>query len=489
MVHRRLLAVALFAVALAACGGGAAAVAPGPAEPFASAAATSTGARDWPMFGVGPQKANVSSAPTPITVGNAHKLRRRTLGLPGTVDSSPIFLHAAKVGGKRRDVVIVTTTYGRTLALSASTGRRLWQFVPRSIGRWQGTAQFSNSSPVADPGRAYVFSTSPDGRIHKLRVSSGREVRTGRWPVSVTRDATHEKLTSPLTVFGGYVIVTTGGYIGDAPPYQGHVLTISRSSGRIRGVFNSLCSERHFVQRPSTCPKSDSAIWSRAGAVVDTKAKEIWVATGNAPWDGRRYWGDSTLVLSFPSLRLKRSWTPRNQAELESTDADLGSTSPALLPGGLAVQGGKAGIFSLLSRARPNGTTHAGPRQGGELQDISTPGGGGVFNAQAVWGNHLFATTFSGTTAYVVGGGRLRVAWKNSSAGTSPVMAGGLLYVFDPGGALDVYRPRSGRRVAHLPAGAGHWNSPIVAGGKVWLPEGNANERATSGTLSVYSLR
>ena len=73
------------------------------------------------------------------------------------------------------------------------------------------------------------------------------------------------------------------------------------------------------------------------------------------------------------------------------------------------------------------------------------------------------------------------------NAGTSPVIAGGLLYVYDPGGALDVYgrRPVAGWRRCRR---HGHWNSPIVVGGRVILPVGNANDHATSGTLEIYHL-
>jgi hypothetical protein len=51
-----------------------------------------------------------------------------------------------------------------------------------------------------------------------------------------------------------------------------------------------------------------------------------------------------------------------------------------------------------------------------------------------------------------------------------------------------VYVPTSGRQVATLPAGAVHWQSPIVADGHVFLPEGNANDHATSGVLDIYRL-
>jgi len=84
-------------------------------------------------------------------------------------------------------------------------------------------------------------------------------------------------------------------------------------------------------------------------------------------------------------------------------------------------------------------------------------------------------------------GGRLRGLWSNGTGGTSPVVAGGLLYVAGAGG-VSVYVPSSGRRVATLPVGAIHWQSPIVADGRVAVGEGNANDHRTSGVLNIYRL-
>jgi len=43
------------------------------------------------------------------------------------------------------------------------------------------------------------------------------------------------------------VLAATGGYIGDAPPYQGHVAVIDARTGRIVGVWNALCSNRRAL--------------------------------------------------------------------------------------------------------------------------------------------------------------------------------------------------------------------------------------------------
>ena len=67
-------------------------------------------------------------------------------------------------------------------------------------------------------------------------------------------------------------------------------------------------------------------------------------------------------------------------------------------------------------------------------------------------------------------------------------MAGGLLFVYDPGGSLRVYQPETGREVARLSAGGGHWNSPIVVDDMIALPEGSANSHETRGVLNIYRL-
>ena len=96
--------------------------------------------------------------------------------------------------------------------------------------------------------------------------------------------------------------------------------------------------------------------------------------------------------------------------------------------------------------------------------------------------------TGGGTAAYALSRGRLERLWHNGVAGTSPVVAGGLAWVFNPGGGLNVYRAGSGRLVRRLPAPSGHWNSPIVAGGGAYLPAGNANEQRASGRLTIYRV-
>jgi outer membrane protein assembly factor BamB len=407
--------------------------------------------------------------------------------LPGTVDSSPIYLRGARVKGARHDVFIVSTTYGRTLAVDAGSGRVLWRFTPRGYSSWAGSYRITNATPVADPSRRFVYAVSPGGRVHKLSVASGAEVRSGSWPARITRYPVREKVAPALNYARGLVLAATGGYIGDAPPYQGHVVALDARSGRAVGVWNSLCSNRRGLLVPRTCSESGSAIWARSGVVVVPSTGNLLLATGNARFDGRTNWGDSVLELSPRAGRLLHNWTPRDHAALAAGDVDLGSTAPALLTSRLAVQSGKDGKLRLLALPRLGGTLGA---TGGELQTLPAPGGAGVFTAPAVGRSggviRVFATSDTATWCYVLRRGRLRVSWRRSTPGTSPVLAGGLLYVYNPLGGLNVYRPSTGALVARLPAGSGHWNSPIVTDGRIALPEGDANDHATTGVLNIY---
>jgi outer membrane protein assembly factor BamB len=186
---------------------------------------------DWARFGYDAARHDSGPAATGITAANVGTLKRQAVQLDGTVDSSPIYLR----GIAAKDIFVVTTTYGRTEAISASNGAVVWRYTPSTYGSYAGSARITNATPVADPDRRYVYAASPDGRIQKLSLTTGRRV----WSTAITRDPTHEKLTSSLNFGNGVVYATTGGYIGDAPPYQGHVVALSPSNGRILHVWNS----------------------------------------------------------------------------------------------------------------------------------------------------------------------------------------------------------------------------------------------------------
>ena len=440
---------------------------------------------DWTRFGWDARRSNDDPNATGITASNVGSLVRQQIHLPGTADSSPIYLHGVSVNGATHDAFFVTTTYGITLAIDADDGSILWQWKPSGYSKWAGSTQITTATPIADPSRKWIYAASPDGRVQKLTVAAGHVV----WRRAITKLPAREKIPSSLNLVSGRVIATTGGYVGDQPPYQGHVVVIAAGNGRILHVWNALCSNVHHVLVPSKCFASDAAIWGRAGAVVVPGSGKLLVATGNAPWNGHTNWGDSTLVLSS-NAKLAGNYTPANTQLLNQADLDLGSTSPVYLTSKLIAQGGKDGKIRLLSLSRLRGRK---PHFGHELQVVSTPSGTDLFTAPAVWRSGkrilLIAADNGATKAWSLRRNRLHVAWHHDNAGTSPVIAGGLVYVYDPNGGLDVYQPASGKVVTTLNSGGGHWNSPIVTDGRIALGEGDANDHDTGGTLDIWRLK
>src|ERR1700722_5170135 len=449
------------------------------------AAAQGLPAQDWPMFGGDVESTSANLRPTGITAANVAQLSRRQIKLDGTVDASAIYLRGVTVHGALHNAIFVSTSYGKTLALDADSGVILWEYTPSSYQALAGTRQITNSTPAADPDRQFIYAASPDGYIQKLTVSDGRPV----WRSAITKLPQREKMASPLKFFQGHVIAVTAGYIGDRPPYQGHVAILDGNSGKLLQVWNSLCSNRTGLLDPGSCPQSQSAIWGRAGAVIDPGNGEIFIATGNGVWNGMTEWGDSLIELDASATKILGNYTPADTEELNARDLDLGSASPVLLGGDLIAQGGKDGKVRLLS-----GKTIAGaaPHKDHELQTVSTPSGTDLFAQPAVWKHDgqtwMFAADNGGTAAWELQNAKLEEKWKNDNGGTSPFEAGGLLFVYARQGGLNVYEADSGKHVATLPCGPGHWNSPIVLQGQIILPEGNANDHATSGVLDVWSL-
>ncbi len=303
--------------------------------------------------------------------------------------------------------------------------------------------------------------------------------------------------------------MATGGYIGDGGDYQGHVTAINLSTGA-QNVFNSLCSDQtvHFVLSPGTpdCAQKRSAIWAKDGVIYDGVTDRIFMATGNGPFNantGGRNWGDSVFSLNPDGTGLGGnpldSYTPTDFASLESSDTDLGSTGPAILPatgysGRLAVQSGKDSklrLFDLTNMSANAGGPGPG-HVGGEIQLLDVPQGGEVLSVPAVWINPADSSTWvfiangsgsSGLKLTISGGvPSLAKVWQKSYAGSSPLVANNVLY-FAGNSIIRALDPLTGSLLwsdtTHV--GGNHWQSPIVFNATLYITD-------QSSRLTAYAL-
>jgi len=471
--------------------------------------AGTAGAADWPQFNLNAQKSGASAQETTIHAGNVTTLHMvYNVALPAVADGAPAFLAGVSTPGGIKDLLFLTTKDGRILAQDAATGTNVWSHQPAT------GPNYTTSSPAIDPNRLYVYAYGLEGRVHKYQVGDGTEITTGGWPEVATLKPDVEKESPALavaTTVGGatYLYVPNGGYPGDAGDYQGHITAIDLATG-VQRVFNANCSDQtvHFVKLGTPdCAHVQTAIWARSGVVYDADNDKIFMATGNGDYDGNmggHDWGDSVFALhpdgtGSGGLPID-SYTPTEFQTLQNTDADLGSTAPAILqapPGSnvahLAVQSGKDSKLRLLNLDNLSGAGLPG-HVGGELQKISVPQGGGVLTAPAAWVDPIDGSTWtfvgngsglSGLKLSVDGSGNpfLASQWTISGSGSSPIVANGILY-WATSNRMRAIDPRTGGLLwSDTSFGGVHWESPIVIAGvlyatdesgKLWAWEPNA---------------
>ncbi len=445
------------------------------------------------------------AAPTRDSVGALQKLWRAQI--PEGADGSPAYLRRVPTGYGVRELLIVTTTRGRTVALDARRGDILWQIPPPPGPQW------TTSSPAVDPDRRFVYTYALDGYVHKYAVTDGTEVQGGGWPQLITRKPNVEKGSSALTIAvtrdgSRYLYATTAGYPepdpGDQGDYQGHLVAIDLATGQ-QSVFNSMCSDKamHFVENgdeSNDCSGVQSGIWARAGAVYDEVTDRLFVTTGNGAFDAYANgynWGSSVIAIrpdgSTDGGTPLDSYTPTNFQLLADIDADLGSTTVAILASTdvesgprLAIQSGKDGRIRFLDLRNLSGA--GGPRHlGGELAIIDVPQGGPIFTRPASWidaagRTWVFLANGAGVSGSLLvvdeNGPHLDMRWLSPGYAETPVIVNGLLY-FAGDHRVTALDPETGKTLwEDRSIGPIHWQSPIIANERLYITDGDGGVTA-----------
>ena len=478
---------------------------------------------DWLQFGGDPAHRGSNAVETGYsTAGN--RLAFSPVVLPSKADVAPVFVGAVATPGGLRDLLFIVTRDGSLLALDAADGSVLWSRAQ------PGSGTLTTSAPAVDAVRQFVYACGLDGKVHKYTVADGNEYLLDGWPQVVTLKPDIDKVASALAIATAadastHLYAVTDSYL-DTGDFQGHLTAINLATGA-QTVFNAQCSRstKHFLENgsvdgsdPDDCasipsPKegqtANSGIWGRAGATFDAATNRVFVTTGNGLFDPTNAqgfgndWGDSVLALdpdgggstTLAGAPLD-SYTPATHGELFENDADLGSSSMAILPAPagsviahLGLQGGKDACLRLLNLDQLSGVPGPG-HAGGELQALSLPnvinhcldgGSNGAFKTQpAVWtdpqsrSTWVFIAYAGGTAAYQLilddaGNPSLSPRWWTTNSGTSPVVANATLY-YASVGVVRAIDARTGNPIwSDAQLGNIHWQSPIVVNGRLYV--------------------
>ncbi len=473
---------------------------------------------NWLQFNGSSKHNGNNTSETIISPANVNTLARLfQVTLPSTEDGAPVYLSNVSTSKGTRNLLFMTTKAGHILAVDALNGGVIWshQYAAGSCRINNGSSPcYTVSSPAIDPNLEYVYSYGLDGAVHKYQVGDGAEIKTGGWPETATIKPFNEKESPALSIVttsGGasYLYVANGGYPGDQGDYQGHITAINLADGSQK-VFNANCSNQavHFKETPGTpdCSAVQTAIWARPGVVYDPDTQRIYMATGNGDYNpGQHDWGDSVFALNPDGTGANGDpldvFTPATYQQLQNSDADLGSTEPAILPAPpnskyphLAVQGGKDQLLRLINLDDLSGQGGPG-HTGGEIGPIiSVPQNGEVFSSPATWTNPAdgsswaFVTTNNGIAGIKIavdgaGNPSLSPVWHQGPGGGSPLVVNGILFYASSGKVLAL-NPVTGKQLWDSTAtaiGGHHWESPVVDNGVLYITD-------ESSQLTAFSL-
>ena len=291
----------------------------------------------------------------------------------GYVYGSPLIMTGVTIKGAKHDVLYVATENDSVYAFDADSygsGAPLWQVSLLQSGETPlagapiQPVEGVTSTPVIDPstGTLYVVSeqTSSAGgtiRLHALDITTGAEKLGG--PVLVTATVpgtgtggTKESVDTSCIQRAALLLANGNIYMGFSGCKAGWLLAYSASTLAQLGAFNS-----SSILDGEGAYGGNGGIWMGGGGPVADSSGNVYVTTGNGPWNGTNAFGDT--VLKFPksisggangTMQPSDYFTPSIYQFMDCYDADLASGGLILIPGTTTlIAGGKTGTMYLVN--------------------------------------------------------------------------------------------------------------------------------------------
>jgi outer membrane protein assembly factor BamB len=401
----------------------------------------------WPTFGRDFARSGVAAGVA--TPGGPGSLKVGWHArLDGAVYGQPLLVGSMAIAATEND-----SLYG----LDQASGKVLWRThvgtpVPRSALPCGNIDPLGiTSTPVYDPSSGIVYAVAETSGYHHVLV--GVSVTDGR--LEVQRDIPtpdgqprYDQQRPALTLQGGRIYVAFGGLAGDCGPYRGSLVSVPVSGS---GAITS-----YVVPTPR-----EGAIWAPGGPVTGPDGT-LYVSVGNG--SGSSFDGSDSVTALSPGLHRTGIFAPTTWHSDNASDLDLGSTQPALLPGGMLLADGKSGTAYLVSAARLGGV-------GGQVDQAQVCP---AFGTAAVQGSIAYEPCEQGGLAAVsTAGGKIRVLWRGpGNAWGSPVIGGGAVWVTDwNAGTLYQLDQATGAIRASLSLGTPlpHFSSMSMTGSRAYL--------------------
>src|SRR5215469_11915990 len=385
---------------------------------------------------------------TNVNVNSFGKLFWRTVD--GDIVAQPLYYPNLNIRGTVHNVVFVATEHNSVYAFDADDPNAftaLWQVnfgtpVPSAdiciVNPDPNNCPYLDlqpeigitSTPVIDAtsNTMYIVAKTKNTTdstyhfwLHALDITSGAETFGGPTEIAgqvngtgagsgggvVSFDPVHQLNRPGLLLMNGAVYIAFGS-IGDIGVWHGWVFGYSASTLAQTAILNI------------TPNGASGGVWSSDQGIPGDNNGDIYMVTSNGTFDantGGLEYGDSYLKLSTASgLAVADFFTPDNQSFLDSSNLDLGSGGPMMLPGTTMMVGiGKDDILRLIN------TGNMGKYNSSKNNDVQEFT---VTTAQPYLGSPVYWDSPSnGPTVYVWGAGDVLKAYQFSNGlfQTNPV--------------------------------------------------------------------
>jgi hypothetical protein len=358
--------------------------------------------------------------------------------------------------------VYVATENDTVYALAANTGAVLWSThvgtpVPSGDLPCGDISPVGiTGTPVVDAARGEIFAVSDElvggAPAHFL---VGLNMYNGTVDLDVAVDPPGQGPAAILQRTGlnlsnGNVVFGYGGNDGDCSTYSGWVGSVPEGGG----------TPRYYQAVPIG---HDGAVWMGGAAPEVDSAGNIWVTTGNGSSSTPYDFSDSVLELS-PGLARTQFFAPSTWQTDNSSDLDLGSSSPALLSNGTILQVGKSSHAYLLNQASLGGIN-------GQIGSPISACGSNSDGGDAISGTVVYVPCGNGVQAIQTS--PLGALWQTTSgAHGPPITAGGLVWSIGGSSLYGLNPAANGAKVQQVSVGgeANHFPTPSVGDGLLLAP-------------------
>jgi uncharacterized protein YjdB len=482
----------------------------------------------------------------------------------GYVYGQPLLVSNLTINGSTHNVLYAATENDSVYAFDADnygTGAPLWKVslletgevpIGGSIKPYEGVT----STPVIDLSTKTIYVVSVEVksgspatfRLNALDLTTGAQKFGGPVVIQASVAGTNSQSVNgidslaPLCLQRAALLLANGTvYIGFGSCHQGWLLAYDAQTLAQTAVFNTspnLNGEGTY--------SGGGGIWMGGSGPVADSAGNVYVTTGNGPWDGQTAWGDSVLKFNA-QLQMEDYFTPQDYQYMDCNDADLAGGGLLLIPGTTeAMAGGKSSKLYLVNTANlgHEQANDAGASQAFYLEsDLLTPypssctdslgthtmdvdnyqdfGTAAYFNGSVYLGVTPYTTVlpaglrqFTYSSGTLTPGAYIAHNIQESSYGTAPFISAngtsnGILWMIDHGSPIQSNTPtsatlyaydtsdltkelyNSSTNTADVPGYGIKFTSPIVANGKVYISTGHDLSTVASprGEIDVYGLK